>query len=244
MIGDKSTNVTIRKDFWTDGVWQVAFFLLPLALGSVVFVIILFYGTYATFQYEPERGRAVLLFSLFSLVGAGTAAFFIRSVWKILNEKIVFTSERISYTGFGSFSLPYSSIKRVTLSEHKGLLGKERALFFVAGDGISKDKTYAIPRWNSLVGGVLARELAGRTTLNILDHNVLSFYTARRGIERFLPLVFAGTGILFITSFFIARSSGGVLAGFIMFFWLILAAATIFVLWRHATMMKKKAVMA
>lgn len=244
MIGDKSTNVTIRKDFWADGVWQVAFFLLPLALGSVVFVIILFYGTYETFQYEPERGQAVLLFSLFSLIGTATAALFIRSVWKILNEKIVFTSERISYTGFGSFSLPYSSIKRVTLSEHTGLLGNERALFFVSGDGVSKDKMYAIPRWSSLAGGVLARELAGRITLSILDHNVLSFYATRHGIERFLPLVFAGTGILFIASFFIARSSGGVLAGFIMFFWLILAAATIFILWRHATMMKKKAVMA
>lgn len=233
----------IRKDFWADGVWQVVFFLLPLALGSVIFVIMLFYGTYATFQYEPERGRTVLLFSLFSLVGAATVAFFIRSVWKILNEKIVFTSERISYIGFGSFSLPYSSIKRVTLSKHAGLLGKERTLFFVAGDGVSKDKMHAIPRWNSLARGTLARELASRMTLSILDHNVLSFYAARRGIERFLPLVFTGTGILFIASFFIARSSGEVPAGFIMLFWLILAAATIFVLWRHATMMKKKAVM-
>ncbi|MBI2639617.1 MAG: hypothetical protein HYW90_01850 [Candidatus Sungbacteria bacterium] len=234
-------NKVIRKDFWADGVWQVVFLLLPLAVGSVISVAILLYGAYATFQYEPEHGRAIFLFSLFFLIGTAAAALFIRTLWKSLNEKMTFTNEQISYGGFGSFSLPYSSIKRVALSEHEGLLGKERMLFFLAGDGVSKDKMYAIPRWNSLAGGVLARELSSRMTLSILDHNILSFYAARRGVERFLPLLFAGAGILFVISFFIARSSGGVLAGLIMLFWITLAAAIIFILWRHMSIRKKLA---
>ena len=238
MATDKYGNSVIRKDFWADGVWQAVFLLIPIFIGALLFEVILAYGAYAAFQREPEHIRVLILFFTFSLVGAASLVFLGRNIWALLNEKITLTSDRLSYTGFGSFSIPYSSIKRVTISEHAGILDKERRLFFVAGDGVTKDKMYAIPRWRSLAGGVLARELSSRMTLSILDHNALSFYTPKGGKERFLPYLLLTAGVFFIISFLAVRGSSGAIVGVIIFIWFLLASAFIFTLWRYLRIKK------
>lgn len=234
------SNTIIKKDFWADGVWYAAFFLLPLLIFSIVLVAILVYGAYATFRYEFEHLRAGFLFLVFALIGGATAAIFAKNVWIILREKAILTSDRIIYSGFDSFSLPYGSIKGVKLTDRKGLFGSEKLLFLVARDEIGREKMYAIPRWHALGNGLLARELSKRMTLSLLDRNALSFYSPAKGHEWILAVIFVSAGVLFVISFLIARAYLASFGGIAILFWVLLAFLLIFVSYRYFS--RKKSV--
>ena len=233
MAVDRYGNAVIKKDFWADGGWYTVFFLLPVFAGWVVITIILIYGTYATFRYEPQKLQAGFLFIVFAFLFCLAAIPLFKSVWTLLSERIIFTNERIIYLGFGSYSLPYKSIKRVTLREWPGPFGAERFLFFVASDSAGKERLYLIPRWKTLAQGALTLELSRHMTLNLLDRGLLSFYAVLPGRDWWLPAILSAFGAVLVFSFLAARISPEQTASVVVFFWLIAISVLIFILARY-----------
>lgn len=233
MTIDRYGNAVIKKDFWTDGTWYAAFFFLPALVLWLIVTVVLIYGAYFTFRYEIEHLKAGFFFIIFAFL-AGLSFFpFLKSVWALLTERMIFTDERIIYRGFGSYSVPYQKIKRVVLREREGLFGAEQFLFFAAADEFGKETLYLIPRWRTLAGGVLAKELSQHMKLNLIDLGLLSFYAARPGREWLMAAILSGGGIFLFVTFLVARASPGALASITVFLWLALAIAVIVLIARY-----------
>ncbi len=230
MAIDRHGNVVIRKDFWADGVWHTVFLLLPALAGWVIVTLILIHGTYATFRYEPQKLQAGFFFMIFAFLFALAAIPLFKSVTTLFSEKIIFANDRIIYLGFGSYSLPYQSIRRITLKEWRGPFGMGRFLFFVSVDSMGKERMYLIPRWKTLSKGVLARELSSHMTLNLLDRGLLSFYAALPGRDWWLPVILLAFGVIIVFSFLAAITSPETMASVAVFFWLLAVIALTFVL--------------
>lgn len=233
MAVDKYGNTIIKKDFWADGSWYTAFVLVPILAGWVILFFLLIYGAYFTFRYDMEHAKAGFLFIVFAfLVGLGAISF-ARSVWTLLTEKVVFTSERFIYQGFGSYSLPYKSIKRIALREKKGPFGRERLLAVSATADAGRERFYIIPRWKTLSGGILAQEFSKRISLSLLDRGLLSYYAASAGREWWLPVTLASAALITIISFLIARTSPESTSSIAVMLWLALATLLIIFLARY-----------
>lgn len=239
---DKNGDTIIKKEFWADGIWYAAFLLIPLALSWVIIIIILIYGAYFTLYYEPAKLQVVFFFILFSALSSVAVAALIKSVWTIFTEKIVIANDQITYSGFGSYSLPYRSIKRVALKETSGPFGKERFLFFVGPDGVGNEGWFLIPRWKSLSGGVLTRELEKRTQVSLFNRSLLTFYISFHGKEWWLPVTLAVSAIILIFSFLIARGAPEKAATLTVLLWLFLESALIFFIARYIN--RKKGIVA
>ena len=233
MAVDKYGNTIIKKDLWADGGWYTAFVLVPILAGWVILFFLLIYGVYFTFRYDIEHAKAGFLFITFAFLVSLGAIPFARSVWILLTEKIIFTSERFIYQGFGSYSLPYKSIKRITLREKKGPFGRERLLAISATADTGQERFYIIPRWKTLSGGTLAQEFSKRISLSLLDRGLLAYYAASAGREWWLPIILAFAALVAIFSFLLARTSPESTSSIAVLFWLVLAILLIIFLARY-----------
>lgn len=222
MAADSSQQKTvIRKDFWSDGLWYGVFLFIPLAFLWIALVGVLAYGASNDFFGSTPHIRAGIFFIFFAVLGVLGLWSFLRGLWSFLTEKFVFTDDQIFYQGFGQYSLLYHDIRRITLRERKGPFGKERVLVFV-GSEYGNERLYVIPRWKSLSKGVLASEIARRTRLNLLDQGLLSYYVPSHRREWVFPAFVAGSALMVVGSFLLARLAPEETAGPVVFFWLIL----------------------
>lgn len=227
MAVDKYGNTVIKKDFWADGGWYTAFILLPLLAAWIIVFFLLTYGAYFTFRYDIEHAKAGFLFIVFAFLIGFDAIPFARSVWTLFTEKVIFTSERFMYHGFGSYSLPYKSIKHMTLRERQGPFGRESFLAIIAADERGRERAYIIPRWRTLSGGTLSQEFSKYITLTLLDRGLLAYYAYSAGREWWLAFILAGTALSAILSFLVARASPESTASLTVLFWLALALALV-----------------
>ena len=238
MAIDRYGNTVIKKNFWADGGWHTAFVLAPILAGWVILFFLLIYGAYFTFRYDTEHIKAGFLFITFAfLVGLGVIPF-ARSVQVLLTEKIIFTSELFIYQGFGSYSLPYKSIKRIALRDKKGPFGSERLLAISAAEEAGQERFYIIPRWKTLSGGILAQEFSKRVSLSLLDRGLLAYYAASIGREWWLSVILAFVALVTLFSFLLARTSPESAASIVVLFWLALSALLVIFLARYIVIKK------
>ena len=144
-----------------------------------------------------------------------------------------FTPDRIAYHGYGAYEIPYKNIMRIALKERKGFLGRERFLFFVARDAYGNMRSYLIPRWHTLAGGVLNRILDERMKLSILNRGLLSFYAAFPEKDWLTPLALGILSVHFGIFFFLAKSKPETFASTAIGVWLAILVATAIILLRH-----------